>query len=456
MNPELFSFSTEDHSHDSPQEEDRRYTPLPHRIRPDTLETFIGQKHLLDNDKLLHRIIKADTIQSTIFFGPAGCGKTTLAHIIANITHSYFVHINAVNSNSHELRSIITKARSRRAANRQRKTILFIDEIHRFNKAQQDILMPVVENGDIILIGATTHNPSFSINGPLLSRALVFELHPLSVEHIQCILRNALANTEYGFGAKKIECADEALEYIATYASGAARRALIALEIAVNSAEPDSDGVIHVTESDAAESTQKKIIQYDQDGDYHYDTISAFIKSLRGSDPDASVYWLAKMIEAGEDPLFIVRRMIILASEDIGNADPHALQVAVSGLEAVQFVGMPEARIILSHIATYLASAPKSNAAYKAIDGALRDIRAGVVEEVPQHLRDSHYSSAKKMGRGQDYVYPHSFPYNYVPQKYKESDTMYYYPSDNGYEKTIKKRLAFLRTINKKGNENDF
>jgi putative ATPase len=426
-------------------------TPLPHRIRPKKLDDFYGQAHLLDDGKLLKRIIVSDRPQSAIFYGPAGSGKTTLAHIIARMTRSCFVQVNAVSSNSNELRSILQTAQKRKRANSQNKTILFVDEIHRFNKAQQDILMPAVESGDIILIGATTHNPSFSVIGPLLSRSMLFELKPLSVADLLQILRRAITDAELGFGALAVDVSPEALEHIAVQSSGDARRALIALEIAINSTDPGSDGTIRIDMRAAEESIQKKVVQYDKDGDYHYDTISAFIKSMRGSDPDATLYWLAKMIEAGEDPLFIIRRMIILASEDIGNADPHALQIATSALRALECVGMPEGRLILAQAALYMATAPKSNAVITAIDAAIADVKNGSVEEVPAHLKDAHYRRAKDLGRGQGYKYPHAYAGNHVAQSYKHSDKQYYFPTENGYEKNIKQRQINLRSTSNKG-----
>lgn len=421
-------------------------SPLPHRMRPKNIEYFFGQEHLLAEGKLLKRMILSDKLQSAIFFGPAGCGKTTLAHIIATITNASFIQINAVDSNSQELRKIIVSAEKRKKISPLGKTILFIDEIHRFNKAQQDILMPVVENGVLILIGATTHNPSFSIIGPLLSRSMLFELHPLSEKNLYDILLRAIHDPENGFGKKRIIYAENALKHIVLSSRGDARRALLALEIAINSTSPNTENQIMLTLDVAVESVQKKVLSYDKDGDCHYDTISAFIKSIRGSDPDAAVYWLAVMIDAGEDPLFIARRLVILASEDIGNADPHALQIAVNALQALQLIGMPEGRIVLAHAVLYLAASPKSNSCCVAIENALTDIRNNPIDEVPRHLRDSHYFRAKEMGNGIAYKYPHDYPNNYVPQEYTKNKRKYYNPTDNGYEKTIKQRLLALQT----------
>lgn len=361
------------------------YSPLAARMRPSDLSEISGQQHLLGEGKLLWRVLKADKLSSVILYGPAGSGKTTLASVISRMTSSFFVSVNAVSSNVAELRNIVQTAKKRRDFENKR-TILFIDEIHRFNKTQQDSLMPDVESGNIILIGATTQNPSFAINSPLLSRSLVCELRPLDEEDLISVMRRAIKDSSKGLGKEKIDISDEALSYIAKQSSGDARRALNALEIGVLTTHPDSKGVINFDISVASESCQKKIVRYDTDEDNHYDTISAFIKSLRGGDVQASLYWLAKMLHAGEDTRFIMRRLLIFASEDIGNADPQALILSASAMQALEFVGMPEGRIILSQAVVYLALAPKSNACYKAIELALDEIKSGRIEEVPNHL----------------------------------------------------------------------
>ena len=417
--------------------------PLAARMRPRTLDEYIGQEHLLGEGKLLKRTILADRLTSLILYGPPGTGKTTLASIISKMTGARFKSLNAVTSNVHELRAIIEEAQFHKRASGER-TILFIDEIHRFNKAQQDVLMPDVENGTVILIGSTTHNPSFSINNPLLSRSTIFELRPLNEAELVKIMRQAIGDPERGFGKLKIKADNVALEHLAKSASGDARRALNALEIGVMTTNPAPDSVIYLTQEVAQESSQRKIVYFDQDEDYHYDTASAFIKSMRGSDPDASVYWLAKMLYAGEDPRFIIRRILILASEDIGNADPQALILASAALNAIEFVGMPEARIILAQVVTYMALAPKSNASYTAIEEATGDVEEETVQEVPNHLRDKSYFGAKKMGHGEGYQYVHQFKNHYVAQKYIEKKGNYYRPTAFGYEKVHRERLKEL------------
>ncbi len=417
--------------------------PLAARMRPRNLDEYIGQEHLLGEGKLLKRTILADRLTSLILYGPPGTGKTTLAAIISQMTGARFKSLNAVSANVQDLRKIIEEAQFNKKATRER-TILFLDEIHRFNKAQQDVLMPDVENGTLILIGSTTHNPSFSINNPLLSRSTIFELRPLGNEELIKIMQQALKDPERGFGKLKIKTGDKALEHIAKSASGDARRALNALEIGVLTTPPDSSGTIHFTEAVAQESSQRKIVYFDQDEDYHYDTASAFIKSMRGSDPDASVYWLAKMLYAGEDPRFIIRRILILASEDIGNSDPQALVLASAALQAIEFVGMPESRIILSQLVTYMALAPKSNASYMAIEEATKDVEKETVEEVPNHLRDKSYLGAKQMGHGEGYEYVHKFENHYVKQKYIERKGRYYRPTAFGYEKVHQERMKQL------------
>ncbi len=418
--------------------------PLASRMRPRALHEFVGQRHLLSEGKLLQRAILADRLTSLILYGPPGSGKTTLARIISTMTRARFQSLNAVTANVQDLRKIIDEARYLKDAKGER-TILFIDEIHRFNKAQQDVLMPEVESGLLILIGSTTHNPSFSINGPLLSRSMIFELRPLEEAELEAIVKLALRDSERGLGQLKIELAPEALKHIVKNASGDARRALNALEIGTLTTPPDAKGVIHFTGDVAEESCQRKIVYYDRDEDYHYDTASAFIKSLRGSDPDAAVYWLAKMLYAGEDPRFIIRRLLILASEDIGNADPQALILASAGLQAVEFVGMPEARIVLSQLVTYLALAPKSNASYMALEEATGAVKKEITQEVPNHLRDKSYAGAKRMGHGEGYQYAHNFPGHYVVQDYIQVKGQFYRPTQFGFEKIHQERLNELK-----------
>ncbi len=424
--------------------------PLAARMRPRNLEEIVGQSHLLAPGKLLNRTLQSDRWTSMIFYGPPGCGKTTLAQVISRVTQSHFVPLNAVTSNAAEIRQVLAQAQLR--LQQGKKTILFIDEIHRFNKAQQDILMPDVERGGVILIGATTHNPSFAINGPLLSRSTIFELRLIEISDLIALLKRAIADPERGLGHLKIKAEDAALKHLAVAASGDARRVLNSLEVAVLTTPPDSEGVITIDEKAAEESCQRRIVYYDADEDYHYDTASAFIKSLRGSDPDAAVYWLAKMLYAGEDPRFIMRRLLILASEDIGNADPQALVLASAGLQAVEFVGLPEARIILAQMVTYLAMAPKSNASYLAIEEASRDVENQKSEEVPEHLRDSHYPGAKKMGHGEGYIYPHSRPDEAKGQAYGGGKKTYYRPKESGFEKIHIEALKTRQTPPKASN----
>lgn len=414
------------------------------------LEQLVGQRHILGEDKLLVRMIRSNRLSSVIFYGPPGTGKTSLARVISKETGAPFVKVNAVDSSVSELRKIINEAR--RLVRLQRtKTLLFVDEIHRFNKAQQDVLMPDVEDGTLVLIGATTHNPSFVVNGPLLSRATVFELKPLTNEDLVALIHLALSDKSRGLGEMNVKISDEAVKHFVRSASGDGRKILNSLEIAVLSTEPTAQGVINVGEKEAEESSQKKIVYHDRDGDYHYDIASAFIKSMRGSDPDASIYWLAKMLYGGEDPRFIIRRILILASEDIGNADPQALVVATSALQALEFVGMPEARIILGQVVTYMALAPKSNASYMAINKALEDLKQDTTRDVPDHLRDSHYPGAKGLGRGEGYKYPHNYRDAFVEQAYMPHPTEYYHPKNIGFEKNLAEKLRELRHLRNKG-----
>lgn len=440
---ELFEGDTSRPSPEAPQT-----APLAVRMRPRTLEEIVGQDHLVGEGKLLRRTILADRLTSLIFYGPPGSGKTTLAHVISRLTRSQFENLNAVTSNVTEIRGILKEA-DRLLKNRGTRTIVFIDEIHRFNKAQQDVLLPDVEKGNPILIGATAHNPSFALTGPLLSRSLVFELRPLEEKDLLALLKRALKDKERGLGDMKIEVTQGALQHLVRSASGDARRALNALEVAALTSLADREGVIPVDEKIAEESCQRKIVYYDRDEDYHYDTASAFIKSMRGSDPDAAVYWLSKMIYAGEDPRFIARRIVILASEDIGNADPQALILASAGLQAIEFVGMPEAEIILAQLVTYLALAPKSNASYVALGEALEDVKKEVTEEVPTHLRDKNYAGAKKLGHGAGYKYAHHYEGHYVVQEYGGKKRDYYRPTGFGFEKILSEKLAELRRRSK-------
>ena len=418
--------------------------PLSFRMRPRNLSEFFGQSHLLGDGKLLKRVILADRISSLIFYGPPGTGKTTLAQIISKQTHSIFYSMNAVTANIQDIRKVLDQARAQKKLNPESKSILFIDEIHRFNKAQQDALLPDIETGNVIFIGSTTHNPSFSINGPLISRSLIFELKPLNREELLQVAKMALADLDRGFGKWSVSISEDALEHLIAQASGDARRLLNSLEIGTITTPPNASGQIVFDKLVAEESCQRKMVQYDHDEDYHYDTASAFIKSMRGSDPDAAIYWLAKMVHAGEDPRFIARRIVIFASEDVGNADPQALILASAGLQAIEFVGMPEARIILAQLVIYMALALKSNASYMAIENAAADVEKGIVQEVPSHLRDASYRGAKKMGHGIGYQYPHSFKDGFVKRSYIEQQKKYYIPNSRGYEKILEERLNEL------------
>ena len=426
------------------KKQEQKDLPLAVRMRPAALNEFVGQQHIIGEGKLLKRSIDSDKITSLILYGPPGTGKTTLAHVISNITKSHFEQLNAVTSNVSEIRGEIARAKQRRSSDGKR-TILFIDEIHRFNKAQQDVLMPDIEAGNPILIGATVHNPFFAIVSPLISRSQVFELKLLSAGDIKKILENALTDKEKGLGKLKINMDKTALEHIAKVCDGDARKALNALEIGALTTKPKK-GIIEFTLDVAQESIQKKAVLYDKDEDGHYDTISAFIKSMRGTDPDAALYWLAKMLYAGEDPRFIARRIVICAAEDVGNADPQALVVANAAFQIAEFVGLPEARIPLAQATVYVACAPKSNAAYMGLEAALKDVEEGRTYEVPTHLKDASYQGAKILGHGENYKYAHDYDKHYCPeQEYVAGGKKYYIPTDIGYEKRIKEWLEKLK-----------
>jgi putative ATPase len=399
------------------QAEREQNAPLAHRMRPQTLDDVVGQADVVGPGTMLRRMVERDRLMSLIFFGPPGCGKTTLAEVIANVTKAAFVTLNAVSSGVADIRKTVEEAKEAQSMY-SRRTVVFIDEIHRFNKAQQDALLPHVEAGLVTLIGATTENPFIQVNPALVSRSHIIRLSPLSEEALAALLDRALTDTERGLGNMHARMDNEAKQWIVQCAGGDARRALNALEMAAFAAAPDADGHVLITKTDAESVLGERQVLYDRDGDEHYDTISAFIKSVRGSDPDAAVLWLAKMIRAGEDPRFIARRLIILASEDIGNADPHALSVAVSALAAVEHIGMPEGRIVLAQATTYLATAPKSNAAYNAINRALADIENGLPLRVPVRLRGSNYQGAKRLGHGEGYLYPHDYEGHFVAQNY--------------------------------------
>lgn len=418
----------------------KKEAPLASRLRPSTLEEVVGQSHIIGKDKLLYRAIKADKLSSILFYGPPGTGKTTLAKVIANTTSSIFTQINATSAGKKDMEAVVEEAKNNLGMYGKR-TILFIDEIHRFNKGQQDYLLPFVEDGTIILIGATTENPYFEVNSALISRSIIFELKPLEKEDIKVLILRALQDKEKGMGAYKADIDEDALEFLADIANGDARAALNAIEIGVLTTERSEDGLIHITLPVASECIQKRALKYDKNGDNHYDTISAFIKSMRGSDPDAAVYYLARMLYAGEDAAFIARRIMICAAEDVSNADPNALVVATAASLAVERIGMPEAQIILAQAATYVACAPKSNSAVMAIQEAMTAVAKEKTATIPPYLMDAHYRGASELGHGLGYKYAHNYENHYVEQQYlpdELKDRVFYVPSDNGYEKQIK------------------
>lgn len=424
-----------------------KMAPLADRIRPTNLEEYVGQEHIIGKGKLLYRAISADKISSIILYGPPGTGKTTLARIIANTTKMIFTQLNAVTSGIKDIREVTAEAKEQLGMYNKR-TILFIDEIHRFNKSQQDALLPFVENGTLILIGATTENPYFEVNKALISRSMLFKLESLTDQDIKKILLNSLKDRDRGLGNFNVSVDEDALEHLVNISNGDARIGLNGLELAVLTTDSDNEGKINLNMNIIEECVQQRAIKYEKNGDEHFDTVSAFIKSMRGSDPDATLYWLAKMIYAGEDPKFIARRIIISASEDVGNADPDALSVATAAFEAINFIGMPEGRIILAQAAVYMATAPKSNASYSGINKAIEDIKNIKTGSVPNHLKDSHYSGASNLGHGKNYLYPHSYEKGYVKQQYLPDNMVgarYYEPTENGYEKGIKERLDRFR-----------
>lgn len=428
------------------QTNQEKEAPLAARLRPRTLDEVVGQQHIIGKDKLLYRAIKADKLSSVIFYGPPGTGKTTLAKVIANTTSAEFTQINATVAGKKDMEEVVNKAKELKGMY-QKRTILFIDEIHRFNKGQQDYLLPFVEDGTIILIGATTENPYFEVNGALLSRSSVFELRPLSQEEVETLILRAVQDEKKGMGSYHAVIEENALHFLADLAGGDARSALNAVELGVLTTPRSEDGMIHITLDVASECIQKRVVRYDKTGDNHYDTISAFIKSMRGSDPDAAVYYLAKMLYAGEDIKFIARRIMICASEDVGNADPMALNVAVSAAQAVERIGMPEAQIILSQAVLYVATAPKSNSACNAVFAAMDNVKK-YKTTVPVHLQDAHYKGSAKLGHGIGYKYAHDYPNHYVKQQYlpdEIKDAVFYEASDNGYEQTIKAHMKRIK-----------
>lgn len=418
-------------------------SPLAARLRPVSLDEVVGQQHIIGKDKLLYRAIKADKLSSIIFYGPPGTGKTTLAKVIANTTSANFTQINATVAGKKDMEEVVEQSKNNLGMY-GKKTILFVDEIHRFNKSQQDYLLPFVEDGTLILIGATTENPYFEVNTALISRSVIFELKPLEKEDIKKLIERAVYDNEKGMGVYNADIDEDAKEFLADIANGDARSALNAIELAVLTTEKSEDGKIHITIDVASECIQKRVVRYDKSGDNHYDTVSAFIKSMRGSDPNAAVYYLTRMLYAGESVTFIARRIIICASEDVGNADPNALSVAVAASQAVERIGMPEARIILAQAVTYIATAPKSNAAIIAIDKAYGIMEETKTAAIPVHLQDAHYKGAAKLGHGQGYQYAHNFPNHYVKQQYLPAgleDLVLYEPTQNGYEKQINEHM---------------
>lgn len=431
-------------------------SPLAARMRPSTLDEVVGQQHIIGKDKLLYRAIQADKLGSVIFYGPPGTGKTTLAKVIANTTSAEFTQINATVAGKKDMEEVVAKAKDTYGMY-GKKTILFVDEIHRFNKGQQDYLLPFVEDGTLVLIGATTENPYFEVNSALISRSIVFELKPLDKEDVLTLIHRAVYDEKKGMGAYQAVIDEDAAEFLADIAGGDARHALNAIELGILTTERSEDGKIHITLDVASECIQKRAVRYDKTGDNHYDTISAFIKSMRGSDPDAAVYYLARMLYAGESVTFIARRIMICAAEDVGLADPNALTVAVSAAQAVERVGMPEARIILSEAVSYVASAPKSNAANNAIDEAFREVEHSGNLAIPTHLQDAHYKGAAKLGHGIGYLYAHDFDKHYVEQQYLPYELdgkEFYRPTDNGYEKKIKEHMRWLKDKPKKSEKN--
>ncbi len=421
--------------------------PLASRLRPATLDEVVGQKHIIGKDKLLYRAIKADKLSSIIFYGPPGTGKTTLAKVIANTTSADFMQINATAAGKKDMEEVVAKAKDNQGMY-GKKTILFIDEIHRFNKGQQDYLLPYVEDGTIILIGATTENPYFEVNGALLSRSIIFELKKLTKEDIRILLERAVTDTQKGMGSYHAVIDPDALEFLSDVANGDARAALTAIELGILTTERSPDGFIHISLAVAEECIQKRVVSYDKSGDNHYDTVSAFIKSMRGSDPDAAVYYLARMLYAGEDVKFIARRIMICAAEDVGLADPNALTVAVSAAQAVERIGMPESQIILAEAVNYVASAPKSNASYMAVAKAMKVVAETKTPPIPAHLQDAHYKSAGKLGHGLGYQYAHDFPNHYVKQQYLPdglTEEKFYEPTDIGYEQDIRAYFEHIR-----------
>ena len=439
MNMDLFDYMREQNKENE--------SPLASRLRPVTLDEVVGQEHIIGKDKLLYRAIKADKLSSILFYGPPGTGKTTLAKVIAHTTSAAFLQINATSAGKKDMETVVQQAKDN-AGMYGKKTILFVDEIHRFNKGQQDYLLPFVEDGTIILIGATTENPYFEVNGALLSRSVIFELKPLTTDNIKTLLERAITDKDRGMGSYQAEATKEALDFLAEISGGDARMALNAVELAILTTPRSDDGLIHVTKEVVTECIQKRAVRYDKTGDNHYDTASAFIKSMRGSDPDAAIYYLARMLYAGEDIKFIARRIMICAAEDVSNADPMALVVATSAVQAVERIGMPEAQIILAQAVSYVASAPKSNSAVNAIQEAMEAVQAEGMATIPPHLQDAHYKSAGKLGHGTGYKYAHDYPNHYVSQQYLPDELVgrtFYRPTSNGYEKKIQEYFERIK-----------